>query len=652
MEHKLIQGGEQFLPFARSRIKALRATGLQHASQQFEVDGISVKARIAGEHDYIRIQGGGGNVLSGVILDGNITNATGGAKKYLSFFRPTQQAWTAVMKQKPVGAGPTVFSTSEKLAVNISGEIVAMGSGNSQNTHVFGSMYSGKMAPVVQFLAGCGILTATQPDGLVISYAFHHTKTHGITVAADGKPWLIEISESRGVLAMPLPKSSDGTILKNASLSAISKITSVIGFIPSGGTFPKDAALAAAITDGTVLQLISAASLTALFAKFPLDSRIGWSFNDSGSEAHNVVFFTDGTYRGFPGYKAAHYKFNIEIGATVEVHTPGNPLATATASLVLVEEKYRLGTALINVSAPVASGGLLTVIPLPNQGGGGLIDEYPAKWPVFACHINGTLEVIYAESRLIPWTGGGFSGQLSQLNTMTSPRFSAITTQISSSSSTSSVIGSNQNSYPVTKRLSNEVSEALTQYTLVLPNGTRSGYVMVKRRGVRQTGTYNSIIIEYGSAGTAIGLPDVSFPATLDPWVTIRTDYGPIANIVLPDGTVIQNSGEDWVRTTTESGRITLGGGSSEPGTSVEVRAPDLVPEDIMGWTTNASYFVRYSSLGGAAPNAVYSRGSEWPGRNMTAPNRAQQTLHTGIFFANDPTILADLGQYSFVGYV
>lgn len=58
MEHKLILGGEQFLPFARSRIKALRATGLRYASQQFEVDGVSIKVRIAGDQEYIDIVGG------------------------------------------------------------------------------------------------------------------------------------------------------------------------------------------------------------------------------------------------------------------------------------------------------------------------------------------------------------------------------------------------------------------------------------------------------------------------------------------------------------------------------------------------------------------------------------------------------------------
>ena len=57
MEHKLIQGGEQYLPFARSRIKALKATGLKYASQKFEIDGVSVKVRIAGEHEYIALSG-------------------------------------------------------------------------------------------------------------------------------------------------------------------------------------------------------------------------------------------------------------------------------------------------------------------------------------------------------------------------------------------------------------------------------------------------------------------------------------------------------------------------------------------------------------------------------------------------------------------
>jgi len=60
VEHRLIQGGEQFLPFARSRIKALRALGLPYADQSFEVDGVSIKVRIEPGHEYIRLEGGEG----------------------------------------------------------------------------------------------------------------------------------------------------------------------------------------------------------------------------------------------------------------------------------------------------------------------------------------------------------------------------------------------------------------------------------------------------------------------------------------------------------------------------------------------------------------------------------------------------------------
>ena len=58
MEHKVITGGEQWLPFARSRIKALQATGLAYASQKFEVEGALVEVRIEPGHEYIRIMGG------------------------------------------------------------------------------------------------------------------------------------------------------------------------------------------------------------------------------------------------------------------------------------------------------------------------------------------------------------------------------------------------------------------------------------------------------------------------------------------------------------------------------------------------------------------------------------------------------------------
>lgn len=59
MEHKIILGGEAYLPFALSRIKALRATGLKYASQRFIMPGgETVRVQIVGEHEYIELRGG------------------------------------------------------------------------------------------------------------------------------------------------------------------------------------------------------------------------------------------------------------------------------------------------------------------------------------------------------------------------------------------------------------------------------------------------------------------------------------------------------------------------------------------------------------------------------------------------------------------
>lgn len=58
MEHKLITGGIQYLPFARSRIKALRAAGLRYASQRFVFPDASVRVQIIAEQEYIEISGG------------------------------------------------------------------------------------------------------------------------------------------------------------------------------------------------------------------------------------------------------------------------------------------------------------------------------------------------------------------------------------------------------------------------------------------------------------------------------------------------------------------------------------------------------------------------------------------------------------------
>lgn len=58
MEHLLILSGDgQYLPFARSQIKAIRATGQSYAARRWQMPEGDVGVRIVGEHEYIYLSG-------------------------------------------------------------------------------------------------------------------------------------------------------------------------------------------------------------------------------------------------------------------------------------------------------------------------------------------------------------------------------------------------------------------------------------------------------------------------------------------------------------------------------------------------------------------------------------------------------------------
>jgi len=59
MTHLMVEpGGEIYIPYARSRLKALLALNLRHISQKFQVDGSTIEVRIVGDQHFIRITGG------------------------------------------------------------------------------------------------------------------------------------------------------------------------------------------------------------------------------------------------------------------------------------------------------------------------------------------------------------------------------------------------------------------------------------------------------------------------------------------------------------------------------------------------------------------------------------------------------------------
>lgn len=402
MEHKLIQGGEQFLPFARSRIKALRAAGLSYAGQKFEIDGVSIEVRIAGEHDHIRLSGDGTlNVLSGVTKDASVVDlpivppATA-AVKTLRSFKPTREAWINQQKRNP-DKSPTVFGDENRFGFNTSQY--------GPTAPISGSMFSGLMAKAVQLLLGVG-KTARMPLGLEIKYDYSWSRTHIVVTATDKKLWLVEISATNGVIAMPFEVQKGGSPASKQKM--VREAHKWFKGLPTGATFPTTTpAINEAIANGSVIRLATPSSLAAFHSKSPYAPWVGWTTNNAGSEAHNVCWDSIGG-----NTKSYHYKISIAIGDTVSPREVDQPLAEGSAVLSLessdvVWEFTRVTPITTDYLWPRPYGftdpitGVCQTIPAgkPTLGGSwSQPDGFPIpsiKFPIFVCFINDVLDVVY-----------------------------------------------------------------------------------------------------------------------------------------------------------------------------------------------------------------------------------------------------------------
>lgn len=367
MEHKLILGGEQYLPFARSRIKALRAGGLQYATQRFALPDATVRVQIAGDHEYIQIEGGGYDILSGVVKGGTII---AGDPDVLRSFKPTQQCWAFPLKKRE-GTSPSAFHDEPILAIEAHANVGVTG---SQYTDLCSSMYSGLMAKAVQVILGIGKQKPTD-DGVQVKYDYRWARSHGIAIDPDGKSWLIEISEAEGVLAMRLPLIKGTAGLKANPQKVLSETVKLFKGIPSGETFPVGAALTTAITEGRVLRLLAATGLAAAYGKNEFSATLGWSFNDTGSEAHNTCYTSvSGVQTSF------HYRIDITLG-----ETPGATLTEVSNGQLRGLSRFRFATD--SAGIPYAN--------TPTTAWTGAEPNQQGLAPIFVTHINGVLEIVY-----------------------------------------------------------------------------------------------------------------------------------------------------------------------------------------------------------------------------------------------------------------
>lgn len=231
----------------------------------------------------------------------------------------------------------------------------------SQYTKLRPSMYSGKMQQVVQVVMGFGRLSAgvlgtmaaggvrgtyideLRANGAQIQYDYKQQRTHGITVAEDGRLWLIEISITRGVLAMQLPMypGTAEALREHFESRGDDDLVAVIdelGGIPSGEVFPRDArSLNARIERGDILRLMMPTDLTEYYRCSPYSTALGWAFSPDGKEAHNTAYYyhDDGYQRG------VWWQINLKIGALDPEWVAGEgPIAVASANAILMGEGF------------------------------------------------------------------------------------------------------------------------------------------------------------------------------------------------------------------------------------------------------------------------------------------------------------------------
>lgn len=378
MEHKLILGGEQYLPFARSRLKALRAGGLEYATQKFVMPDGEVEIRIVGQQEYIRINGSDYDILSGVTKDGSII---GGDPDVLRSFKPTAETLKFILGDPEINAD---FHDEKRLAIEASTDLGVTG---SQYTDICSSMYSGTMTKLAQIILGLGKSKRVK-DGTQLRYDYRWAKCHGVLTGPDGKKWLVQISAD-GVYAMRVPIFKGSSGAGGSKQIAVREAVRLFGGVPSGAPFPSGAALTAAIEAGTVLELATASDMTPVYSKSSYSAALGWSFNDAGTEAHNTCHtLVSGLRTGY------HYRLAITISAA----TP-TPTGTATLQEVASGPLYGLsrfrfdsgdaGTPYANTPTTAWTGSE------PNQQG---------ATPIFATHINGVLEIVYHNYVVQPTT--------------------------------------------------------------------------------------------------------------------------------------------------------------------------------------------------------------------------------------------------------
>lgn len=281
--------------------------------------------------------------LSGMVMGGTMPMTDEG--RTMMEFWPTPECASRFGLSSNVHAQPRLAVAPHSEFSVLEAPDSYMGPPYSQYVKLKPTMYSGAMRKVAQVLMGFGHLseisiydkyamdnpgaTPSVPkgegrepteherdvaqNGMQMRYDWRWHRTHGIAIASDGVPWLVEVGNTRGVIAMPLPLIPETTTVEFYELveqmgdAAGMAALELLGGFPSGETFPAD--IEPWIRAGRVVRLVD--DMSAFYRYGAFSSALGWAFPDSGREAHNTCVGRDGAGRQI----ALHFGVNIHVGA-------------------------------------------------------------------------------------------------------------------------------------------------------------------------------------------------------------------------------------------------------------------------------------------------------------------------------------------------
>jgi len=276
------------------------------------------------------------DMMSGVVIGG--------------FYDSEKPTLAGVLRTTPYSAIQTGMNLgalwkTDRLAVTLSSRItkptdIASSVAVTQYSVVQPYKYTGKMRSLVQWLLGVGKIPAssrydtritlpvscipTQESGtnVQISYNYRFDESHGLTIGADGHPWVILIDQALGVWAFLLPRIHGSDLpafyesMTDAELSALDEF--MVGWpqfkgIPTGENITPQT-IAAWERSGCAIKLLDVSQMGVYPSSQGVATQLGWAFNYSGTEAR-VIAVQSVTGPG-TDYKTAHYlKTNFSVGS-------------------------------------------------------------------------------------------------------------------------------------------------------------------------------------------------------------------------------------------------------------------------------------------------------------------------------------------------